>query len=30
MFGPKKGSIVAYSSAWDFDFIKHVEALTQF
>ena len=30
MFGPKKGSIVAYSSAWDFDFIKHIESLTKF
>jgi len=30
MFGVKKGSIVAYSSAWDFDFIKHISALTYF
>jgi len=27
MFGPKKGSIVAYSSAWDFNFSKHTQAL---
>lgn len=27
MFGPKKGSIVAYSSAWDFNFLKHTQSL---
>ena len=30
MFGPKKGSIVAYSSAWDFNFTKHSQAITQY
>ena len=30
MFGPKKGSIVAYSSAWDFNFLKHSQAITQY
>jgi hypothetical protein len=30
MFGPKKGSIVAYSSAWDFNFLKQTQALIYF
>jgi hypothetical protein len=30
MFGPKKGSIVAYASAWDFNFTKHSQAITQY
>jgi len=30
MFGPKKGSIVAYSSAWDFNFIKHTQSITHY
>jgi hypothetical protein len=28
MFGPKKGSIVAYSSAWDFSFTQHSQLLS--
>jgi hypothetical protein len=27
MFGPKKGSVAAYSSAWDFNLLKHSQAL---
>jgi hypothetical protein len=30
MFGPKKGSIAAYSSSWDFNFTSHVAALAYF
>jgi hypothetical protein len=30
MFGPKKGSIAAYSSAWDFNFLKHSQALVYY
>jgi hypothetical protein len=30
MFGPKKGSIVAYSSAWDFNFVKHSQAIVHY
>ena len=30
MFGPKKGSIVAYVSSWDFNFVKHTQALVYY
>lgn len=30
MFGPKKGSVVAYVSAWDFNFLKHSQAIVHY
>lgn len=30
MFGPKKGSIMAYISAWDFNFVSHSQSIVYF
>jgi hypothetical protein len=30
MFGPKKGSIIAYISSWDFNFVKHTQSISYF
>lgn len=30
MFGPKKGSIITYASAWDFNFMKHSQAIVYY